>query len=138
MGIKWRLLYLLIFAPFFLSTQYKYFNSNNYQLKCWKLGHTFERLSDVPPFWYWYLNFHVCGYQFLYCTAGTIFKHANFLKYLKNLLYNSSQCSLRAKKFNLVLRSKFNLFLVLMHEGNWKQIFVKSYHSVLLRYWGFF
>ena len=27
-----------------------------------------------------------------------------------------AQCFLKAKKFNLVLRSKFNLFLVLMHE----------------------
>ena len=45
---------------------------------------------------------------------------------------------LKRKKFNLVLRSKFNLFLVLMHEGDWKQVSVKSYHSVLVRYWGFF
>ena len=32
-----------------------------------------------------------------------------------------SQCSLRANRFNLVLRRKFNLFLVLMHDGDWKQ-----------------
>ena len=29
----------------------------------------------------------------------------------------------KSKRFNLVLRSKFNLFLVLMHEGDWKQVF---------------
>ena len=45
-----------------------------------------------------------------------------------------TQCSLKAKHFNLVLRSKFNLFLVLMHEGDWKQVFVKSYHSFMVRY----
>ena len=39
-----------------------------------------------------------------------------------------------AKQINLVLRSKFNLFLVLMHEGVWKQVSAKSYHSVLVRY----
>ena len=45
-----------------------------------------------------------------------------------------TQCSLKAKHFNLVLRSKFNLFLVLMHEGDWKQVFVKSYLSFMVRY----
>ena len=46
--------------------------------------------------------------------------------------------SLRAKKFNFVLRRKFNLFLVLLHESDWKQVSVKSYHFVLVRFCCFF
>ena len=46
------------------------------------------------------------------------------------VFFKQPQCSLKAQKFNLVLRSKFNLFLVLMHEGDWKQVrfFVRKKH----------
>ena len=48
----------------------------------------------------------------------------------------------RAKKLdiNLALRSKLNLLLVLIHDGDWEQLSVKSYHFVLVLsiYAGFF
>ena len=62
-------------------------------------------------------------------------KLENELIFLKQIPHIMSQCSLRAKQFNLVLRTKFNLFLVLLHEGDLKQVYVKSYHSALVRYW---
>ena len=56
---------------------------------------------------------------------------------IKDWIVPLSTVFLKSKNFNLALRSKFNLFLVLMHDGDWEQVSVKSYHSVLVRFWGF-
>ena len=56
----------------------------------------------------------LCTVMVLYCTDDYCIA-----------LYCHGRCSLRAKKFNLVLLGKFNLCLVLMHKDDWRQVSAK-------------